>query len=142
MILILFLIVGGFAYYQKNVKEKTSENEVCFGRDCFNVEIVSDDVSRSRGLMFREELGENSGMLFVFESEGVYPFWMKDTLIPLDMIWINSDKEIVFIKENAVPLDLTLINPGVMALYVLEINGGRANEIELNIGDKAELDIS
>ena len=117
VILILFLIVGGFSYYYKNNFNK--ENEVCFDNNCFEIEIVSDEVSRAKGLMNRTELGDNEGMLFVWEQEGVYSFWMKDTLIPLDMIWINSEKEVVFIKENAVPLDLTSINPGVMAKYVL-----------------------
>ena len=103
VIIVLFLLVGGFAYYYHNLKEKNRENEVCFEDNCFNVEIVADYASRARGLMFRENLSENSGMLFIFEQEGIYPFWMKDTLIPLDMIWISEEKKIVFIARDVQP---------------------------------------
>ena len=57
------------------------------------------------GLMFRENMDSDRGMLFIFEKEGEYPFWMKNTLIPLDIIWINKDKEVVFISENAQPCE-------------------------------------
>ena len=137
VIIFLFLLVGGFAYYYHNLKEKNRGNEICFEDNCFNVEIAADYASRARGLMFRENLSENSGMLFIFEQEGIYPFWMKNTLIPLDMIWINADKEVVYIKENAVPLSLDNINPDRNALYVLEINGGRARELGIDVGMKA-----
>ncbi|MEK6847456.1 MAG: DUF192 domain-containing protein, partial [Nanoarchaeota archaeon] len=91
VIIVLFAIVIGFTiWYHGN-----RGNEVCFENNCFEVEVVADDASRTRGLMFREELDEKAGMLFVWEEEGVYSFWMKDTLIPLDMIWINAEKEVV-----------------------------------------------
>ena len=95
----------------------------------------------SRGLMFREKMDADKGMLFIFEKEGEYPFWMKNTLIPLDIIWINEDKEVVFISENAQPCNeeysCSSINPGNNAKYVLEINGGISEKIGLKIGDKA-----
>lgn len=81
--------------------------------------------------MFRKDLEENQGMLFVFEEENIYPFWMKNTLIPLDILWINSQKEIVFIYKNAQPCfyePCPLINPRVKARYVLEIRGGSSEK--------------
>lgn len=119
----------------------TTSSKVCFKESCFDAEIADSAIERREGLMFREQMGDNQGMLFVFEKEGIYPFWMKDTLIPLDMIWLNSNKEVVFIKNNAPPcgnetcLD---INPGKNALYVLEINGGLAEKNGIKIGDKLD----
>ncbi|MDD2697122.1 MAG: DUF192 domain-containing protein [Candidatus Pacebacteria bacterium] len=121
----------------------TSEkyNLVCFGSNCFQVEIADNSLERSQGLMFRQKLDSDKGMLFIFENEGEYPFWMKNTLIPLDIIWINGDKEVVFISENAQPcmeeFSCPSINPGKNARYVLEINGGISEKIGLNIGNKA-----
>src|SRR3989344_353257 len=77
----------------------------------------------------------------LFESEGHYPFWMKNTLIPLDMIWIDEDKEIVFIYENALPCEedpCTVISPSGNAKYVFEINGGLTSKKGIVVGQKLE----
>jgi len=77
-------------------------------------------------------------MLFSFAEDKIHSFWMKNTLIPLDMIWINSRNEIVYIYENAQPCKedpCTSITPPVEARFVLEINGGLAEELGINIGD-------
>ncbi|MDP4039863.1 MAG: DUF192 domain-containing protein [Candidatus Pacearchaeota archaeon] len=139
LIVFLILVVVIFIYYLFYIPlEERAENKVCFDSYCFDVEIVSTPESRTQGLMFREELGENEGMLFIFEQEGIYPFWMKNTLISLDMIWINSDKEIVFIKQNTTPESLESINPGKKAKYVLEVNGGKAEELGIDVGEMIE----
>ena len=81
-------------------------------------------------------------MLFVFEKEDVYQFWMKDTLIPLDMIWIDEGGKIVFIKENAEPCESEPCEsfvPDGKAKYVLEINGGMTKLRGIDIGDSAEI---
>lgn len=130
--ILLTAAIGFTIWYQAR---PTNGPAVCFENDCFDVEVANENAERIRGLMNRESLGEDQGMLFVWDEEGVYQFWMKDTLIPLDMIWINSDYEIVFIKENAQPLDLTPIDPGVAALYVVEVNGGTAAERGIAVGD-------
>ena len=82
-------------------------------------------------------------MLFVYDSEGNYPFWMKNTLISLDMIWINQNHEVVYIAENAESCkEFCLeINPQKNAQYILEINGGLAKELGINVGDKAVFDL-
>ena len=141
VILLLFAIVIGFSYYQEELyNNKNNEiRETCFDNNCFQVEISDSDEERMLGLMSREELDENKGMLFAFEQEGEYSFWMKDTLIPLDIVWINENKEIVFIMENAVPClmeECDVINPQASALYVLEINSGISQKIGLEIGEK------
>ena len=67
------------------------------------VEIADTPEKRAEGLMFRDHLNENSGMFFVFDEESSHSFWMKNTLIPLDIIWINADKKVVYIKHKAQP---------------------------------------
>lgn len=92
--------------------------------------------------MFRENLPQDEGMLFIFNEEGSYPFWMKNTLIPLDIIWIDENKEVVFISENSQPCKddfCSNINPGRSAKYVLEVNGGIAKKIGLKTGDSINL---
>ena len=122
--------------------EKTTR--VCFEDNCFDVELALKPEEQKRGLMFIEHLDLNKGMLFVFKKEGKYSFWMKNTLIPLDIIWINKNKEVVFISENTQPCKESScfsIKPSENAKYVLEINGGISKKIGLIIGDKIDLDI-
>ena len=118
------------------------ETRVCFGERCFAVEVADEPRERSEGLMFRESLDEDRGMLFVFGEEGEYGFWMKNTLIPLDIIWIDSEGEVVFISKDAQPCNAQCptIEPGKKALYVLELNGGVSGEIGLGIGDKIRIE--
>ena len=102
-----------------------------------NVEIADDNQERMNGLMFREHLNENSGMLFVFENEGQQIFWMKNTLIPLDMIFINKNFKIVDIKY-AVPCDKNpckLYESSNPAKYVLEVNGNFTNRNYIEVGN-------
>lgn len=110
---------------------------VYFNENCFLVEIVETQEEMAKGLMNREKLGENMGMLFIFGEEGEYGFWMKNTLIPLDIVWINSQKEIVYISKNNQPCGeiCETINPKINAKYVLELNAGIIDRVNLKIGD-------
>lgn len=83
-------------------------------------------------------------MLFVFQQEGEYPFWMKNTKIPLDMIWINKDREVVFVAKNVRPCEADScfnIMPDGDALYALEINAGLADNIGIKQGDRFDFEI-
>ena len=117
-------------------------DKVCFGDKCFSVEVAATPQAMARGLMFREHLDQDKGMLFVFSGEVKRSFFMKNTRIPLDMIWINKDNEIVHIERN-VPAEKNgeykTVFPGVLAQYVLELNAGAADDIGLKIGDKADI---
>ena len=120
--------------------EAPEQNQVCINDNCFYVELATTPEDRARGLMFREHLDPDKGMLFIFEEEGVHSFWMKNTLIPLDIIWISEDQEVVFISKNTQPCKTDIcpsINPGKKAKYVLEVNGGISDKLELSVGDKA-----
>ena len=93
-----------------------------------HAEVVADPVSRERGLMFRRNLAPEKGMLFVFPHEGIHTFWMKNTLIPLDMIFIDKSKRVVGIVHRAKPLDETPVGPNKPSMYVVEVPGGTAEQ--------------
>ncbi len=102
----------------------------------FQVEVADTDSSREKGLMFRKTLALDRGMLFDFKSARPVAFWMKNTLIPLDLLFIGVDGRIISIARNAVPLSEATIPSGGEALGVLELRGGRAAEIGAEPGDK------
>ena len=89
--------------------------------------------------MFRESLEQDRGMLFVFEKENIYPFYMKNTLVPLDIIWINADKRIIHISKNTPPCitkECPNIEPDGKARFVLEVNAGVSDKIGIAVGDE------
>jgi len=88
------------------------------------VEVAADDPTREQGLMFRDRMAEDRGMIFIFPANGAYPFWMKNTLIPLDMIFIGADWRIAGIVQNAEPKTLSAREVAGNSQYVLEIGGG------------------
>lgn len=101
------------------------------------VEIAADDPTREQGLMYRDRLGEDAGMLFFFPKSGEYPFWMKNTLIPLDIIWIDEQKKIVYAGLNIQPCradPCTSYPPNAQAKYVLELPAGVAAKHHLTAG--------
>ncbi len=107
-----------------------------FGAVRFQVELALTPAEQARGLMFRETMPPLSGMLFVYPREADVAFWMRNTLIPLDMIFVDDEGRIVRVHENAVPGDETPIAAGAPALAVLEINGGAARRLGLAAGDE------
>lgn len=102
----------------------------------FEVEVAATPESRSQGLMYRTELAEDAGMLFVFERPAEVAFWMRNTFIPLDMIFIDRRGRIVHIHPEAQPHDDTLISSGRPVTHVLEINGGLAARLGIEPGQR------
>lgn len=107
------------------------------GQARFAIEIADDAEERAKGLMFRETLPASAGMLFIYERPQRVSFWMKNTLIPLDMIFIGPDGRVNAVHSNAVPGDLTPIPGPDGTLMVLEIQGGLA--ARLGLGEGAEM---
>jgi uncharacterized membrane protein (UPF0127 family) len=105
------------------------------GAHSFVVELATNDEERSRGLMFRKELPEGRGMLFDFVNDQPVAFWMHNTYIPLDMIFIRSDGSIVRIAENTEPLSDRLVPSGGPVRAVLEVIGGTARKLGIAPGD-------
>ena len=106
------------------------------GAHDFQVEIARDDASRARGLMDRRFMPADHGMLFEFDREAPQTFWMKDTYIPLDMIFISRAGIVTNIVADAEPLSERTIPSGPPCMAVLELNGGVAAKIGLKVGDK------
>lgn len=107
-----------------------------WGRARFGVELADDPAERAQGLMHRETLPASAGMLFIYPAPQHATFWMKNTLIPLDMIFIDPAGTVTHIHENAVPLDLTGIDGGTGVQAVLEINGGLSRALGITVGSE------
>ena len=104
----------------------------------FTVEVAETRRDQAQGLMYRRALEPNRGMLFIYNPPQQVAFWMKNTLIPLDMIFIRADGEIVKIQPDTVPLSLEPVSSGEPILAVLEIPGGRSAELGIKAGDRVE----
>lgn len=138
VLVVVILAVAKFNGF--NFLPNLSKGSVTINNQTFNVEIAKDDKSRQVGLSNRKSLKEKEGMLFVFQDKGRYSFWMKDTEIPLDIIYINDNK-IVHIVKNAPPQkgkegQLPIYTPPTEANYVLEINGGLSDKNQFKNGDR------
>ncbi|MBI3185251.1 MAG: DUF192 domain-containing protein [Myxococcales bacterium] len=114
--------------------------DVYGGARAIEVEVAATPASRTRGLMWRKSLPEGKGMLFVFPKEEDQGFWMKNTLIPLDMIFIGRDRRIVGIVRNAEPRSLKSRGVGKPSTYVLEVPGGFADKAGIAVGSAVELE--
>ncbi len=101
-----------------------------------DIEIADTDYDIQTGLMYRNSMQENQGMLFLFPEEATLSFYMKNTKIPLDIIYINKEHQIVDFKENTTPLSEESLPTAVPARYVLEINAGLSEKWGLDIGDR------
>lgn len=142
---VIIFVVGGLIFYLYDAyKEKVSE--VFFGEEKVGLMVrdvgvsafvADDDEERAQGLSGREHLNEEDGMLFVFDEAGIYSFWMKDTLIPLDIMWIDDGLKIVHIEKNVRPetYPASYRSP-VPARFVLEVNAFFADTFNIKIGDR------
>ena len=106
------------------------------GVHVFAVELADNDIERAKGLMYRKELPEGQGMLFDFHREQEVSFWMQNTYIPLDMVFIRGDGRILRIAENTEPLSTRLIRSGGPVRAVLEVIGGTTRKLGIAPGDR------
>ncbi|MCX6718495.1 MAG: DUF192 domain-containing protein [Candidatus Staskawiczbacteria bacterium] len=146
LVFAIVILICLFFYFAGTLKapniQESLSGSVCIKKNCFQVELAKTEAGREAGLMNRKELDKDKGMFFIFDKEGFYPFWMKNTLIPLDIIWIDSNDKVVFIAKNVQPcksLICTSIYPPAKARYVLEINAGMSKEINLKLGDEIKV---
>jgi uncharacterized membrane protein (UPF0127 family) len=111
------------------------------GGEVIYAELAVTDQERQLGLMYRESINPDQGMLFVFEKEGIYSFWMKNMKICIDIIWLDKDKRIIHIEKNVPPCkteDCPSYTPAALSKYVLEIKSGFSEEYKLKLYDKLE----
>ena len=115
--------------------------QICHLDNCVTVEVVSKDADLERGLMFRTSLDQDKGMLFVFSADGIQPFWMKNMHFNLDILWISTDRDIVYIGRD-IPAcagdPCPVYTPDKKARYVLELNRGYTSSHHWNLGDKLD----
>ncbi len=128
----LLLSVPAASAGDENSLEIVTKN----GVHVFSVEVAASDADRQKGLMFRKELPEGQGMLFDFKQDQDVSMWMRNTLIPLDMLFINADGSIRRIAENTEPLSERTIPSGGPVRGVLEVIGGTAKKLGIAAGDK------
>jgi uncharacterized membrane protein (UPF0127 family) len=138
--------VGSYQYFDSSPETPLDGNrtEIFFEDHRFEVEIADTSEERARGLMNRESLGENSGMLFVYDEEENRSFWMKNTFIPLDIMFLDSNFEVINIEKadpepNTSDDNLQRYKSDSSAQYVLEINQNRTEEIGLEEGSEMSL---
>nr|WP_244535518.1 DUF192 domain-containing protein [Methylorubrum salsuginis] len=108
------------------------------GRRAFDVEVMRNDAQRAKGLMYRRTMAADHGMLFDFERPLPVNMWMKNTYLPLDMVFIRSDGSIARIAADTEPLSTQIIPSGEPVLAVLELNAGTAAKLGIRAGDRVE----
>lgn len=153
--LITIVILGVFSFQFQSCKEdqktikpvivefkkegelilKTANDSIIKNLD---IEIADDEYQTQTGLMYRDSMEQNQGMLFIFPVEDLLGFYMKNTKFALDIIYIDSDKKIVSFQKNAQPYSEDSLPSNVPAKYVLEVNAGLADAWQLKVGDKIE----
>ena len=136
-----WLVIGTCGLGQVHAEDIAYENseiwiESTAGRHHFVVEIANTYTQRQRGLMFRRELPKNTGMLFDFGKETRLAMWMKNTFIPLDMLFVNKHGTIHRIVENTIPLSLKTIPAGAPTMVVIEFNAGVTRRSGIRPGDR------
>lgn len=134
----LVIIVFIIAVFSSLCLSQPSGRRVCFENVCVQAEVADTESKRRLGLMFREGLAENQGMLFVFEEEGRHSFWMKNMKFPLDIIWIGEDKRIVEIRSSVRPCREVCesLIPKAAAKYALEVNAGFTDKNGIKTEDR------
>jgi uncharacterized membrane protein (UPF0127 family) len=130
--LICLSLVSGVQAADRSVLEIASKS----GVHSFSVEVVDNDADRAKGLMFRRSLPEGTGMLFDFKTEQDVAFWMQNTYVPLDMIFIRADGRIFRIAENTEPMSTKQIPSGGKVLAVLEVIAGTTRKLGIVAGDR------
>ncbi|MDO5663815.1 MAG: DUF192 domain-containing protein [Bacteroidia bacterium] len=155
------IVIGGIVFFLTKKKEAplTEEGafEIAFNKQgglaflsaknndtisTIDIEIADNNQRRARGLMYRKSLPADAGMLFIFDTEEIQGFWMKNTYIPLDMIFVNADNQIITIHTNTTPMREWNYTSTKPALYVVEVNAGYCVQNNITEGDKIVFDLS
>jgi uncharacterized membrane protein (UPF0127 family) len=134
LLLVVLVVVVAYVYQGKTIAcalELPAEG----GKQCIQLERVDTPKARERGLGGRDSMPRNHGMLFVFQQDGAYCFWMKDTRFSLDMVWLDGDGRVVYVKHNVTPDTYPQsFCPNKKARYVIELNAGTARDIGIYEG--------
>lgn len=120
----LFLLVILYYFITISIQEKNTASKICIEKQCFTVEIARTSAEQQQGLMNREVMEKDHGMVFIFPKSDVHNFWMKNTLIPLDMIWVDDAFNVVRVltAQPCIQDPCKVYRPEASAKYVIEIN--------------------
>lgn len=147
IVALLFVNRANNVFVRDLAPQAVSSTQVKINSLQITAEVAKTPQTRAKGLSQKESLPPNAGMLFVFEKTGEYGFWMKDVKFPLDLIWIDEDKQIADITNNALPEPevpdqlLRIYKSAVPIRYVLEVFGGTARFHNLKVGDPVEFSL-
>jgi hypothetical protein len=128
--------VGAGAQAPAAFERTTLDIETTQGRHSFDIELALTPAQQSQGLMFRRKMTADAGMLFFHQRETVATMWMRNTILPLDMLFVATDGRIVHIVERTVPQSLTTISAGRPVRAVLELNAGTVRRLAVKSGDR------
>lgn len=135
--LVIILIAAAVAFMVSNFQPTT---QLRLGTGIFNARIAATEASRANGLSGVETMKPNDALILVFPNDDEWGIWMKDMKVSIDILWLNSSKEIVYIVKNASPElgETKTFSPNDPARYVIELPAGSVQEIGVGVGDKAE----
>ena len=122
-------------------QQSLEKEQICFQENCFNVEVAETETEQAQGLMNRSDLNENAGMLFSYQDEAERTIWMKNMQFPIDIVWLDKNYQVVYLKKNVQPCTKSfcpLYKANQLAHYVLELPAGTAEKINLKIGDSLD----
>ena len=142
-ILIFIIIAFFFSFFLYRGNEEASYKKIPISYRNKNISAFIADTPQKqrRGLAVRSSIGDNEAMLFVFPRSDIYPFWMKDMQFPIDIVWLDADKKVVFIKEHAQPKDFPeTYTPNRRARYVIEFVDGFVEKNNVQVGDEFKWD--
>lgn len=137
---IVITFIAIFSIFNQKSTEKT-QKILKIGDNILNIEVADTAETRERGLSGRADLAEGEGLLFVFDTDGYYGFWMKDMNFPIDIAWLDSDKKIIYIEKNISPETYPKVfyaqkdKSPILSLYVLELPAGFLVRNNIQIGD-------
>ena len=140
LFLFILLLISGISGCGK--EGITEINSVTLKNYTFSVDVADNDQERAKGLMFVESMEDSNGMLFIYPDEAIRGFWMRNTLIPLDMIFADSNLMVIDINKNALPCGTgtcPVYYSKAPAQYILEINGGLSDAFNISLGDKVKI---
>jgi len=133
-VILVLAVSAGYFLFQQRTSDRISIDGVVL-----NVDLATTPAEQQRGLSGRNSMAPDHGMLFIFQSEDYWSFWMFEMNFPLDMIWFNSSRQAVFFQENLPPCGPSVcqvFTPSVKATYVLEVNAGFVAAHHVSLGDK------
>jgi uncharacterized membrane protein (UPF0127 family) len=133
--LFMFAVAADAAALERFEKSEISI-DTAQGSKTFQVEVAKTPKQQAQGLMYRRSMAADAGMLFVYESPQPASYWMKNTFIPLDMLFIGADGRIVNIRQRTVPRSLTPVRSDGDVIAVLELNGGTSARLGIKAGDR------